>query len=85
MLLLRGETDLSAAHKHWAWHKGKPPMYHLRMNGHAREGMESRGATGSEGGREGNIGRYVRQESEEERVCMNERAGITTSHINTAG
>lgn len=58
-------------------------MYHLRMNGSARDRMEGRGETGSEGGRERNIWRYVRQESEEERVCMNERAGITTSHINT--
>lgn len=47
-------------------------MYHLRMNGSARDRMEGRGETGSEGGRERNIGRYVRQESEEERVCMNE-------------
>lgn len=56
-------------------------MYQLWMNESAREGMESRRDRASEGGRERSIGRYVRQESEEERACMNERAGITTSHV----
>lgn len=59
---LGGETDLRAARKHRAWHKGWPPMYHSRMIESARDRMESIGETGSEAGRERKNRRYVRRE-----------------------
>lgn len=37
----------------------------------------------TESARNISVWRYVRQEIEEESVCMNERAGITMGHINT--
>lgn len=48
-------------------------MYHLWMNESARKRMESGGVGGggNKTGR-GGVWRYVRQESEEESVCMNE-------------
>lgn len=58
-------------------------MYQPWMNGSAREEMESRRESKRGRGRERDIGSCVSQESEEKRVCMNERAGITTSHVNT--
>lgn len=48
----------------------KPPMYHLWMNESVRKRMESRGVEVRLEG--GDVWRYVRLESEEESVCMNE-------------
>lgn len=51
----------------------------------ARDRMESIGETGSEAGRERKKkpGDMCGKRGEEERDCMNERAGITKSHINS--
>lgn len=82
MLLLRGETEI------WeqpiSIRRGTQDSH--RCTSYGWMGLQERrwkaGERATEGGRERDIGRCVSQESEEERVCMNERAGITTSHVN---
>ena len=62
-------TDVPATDD-WVWKRGDGKQ-EREQSERGREGERERG---------GNIGRYVRQE--EERACMNERAGITTSYVN---
>ncbi len=82
MLLLSGETEI------WeqpiSIRRGTQDSHRCTSYGwmDLQERRWKAGERASEGGRVRGIGRCVSQESEEGRVCMNEWAGITTSHVN---